>query len=59
MPPAKETQSDFVDTDLSANTIAAFLIPSTYDPPETREAITLSDDLYENAAANVDVFRSP
>jgi len=43
--------------DASADQIAAFLIPSTYNPPLLTGAQTLPADLYNNAAASVTVNR--
>ena len=43
--------------DASADQIAAFLIPSSYNPPLLIGAQTLPADLYSNAVANVTVSR--
>ncbi|HWY19882.1 MAG TPA: glycosyl hydrolase family 17 protein [Candidatus Acidoferrum sp.] len=43
--------------DTSADQIAAFLIPSNYNPPLLTGAQTLPPDLYNNAVANVTVSR--
>lgn len=44
-------------SDASADTITAFLIPSTYSPPILEGASSLPQELYTNSAANVTASR--
>ena len=51
--------TDDEQNDRWANALRAFLIPSTYDPPEIRGKPQLPEELFENAADYVEVIRNP
>lgn len=47
------------ENDPSANTIAVFLIPAGYIPPEARGQTELPTAIFDNAVAHVETVRSP